>query len=79
MRFYLKLFTVLSIAVFCWSISGYCQNLSRIRAITARPTSDHRATDEMHAIETDVGWDIIVAARPPTTAPATQPDLDEIR
>ena len=73
MRFYIKLFAVLSLAVLCWSASGYCQNLSRIRAIASRPTSDHRATEEMHAIETKVGWDILVAAPPPTTAPTTQP------
>jgi hypothetical protein len=71
MRFYVKLFAVLSLALACYSVSGYCHRLSRIRVMTSRPTSDHRATDEMHALENDVGWDIIVAA--PSTQPSTQP------
>jgi hypothetical protein len=77
MRFYVKLFAVIAVAIGSWSISGYCQNLSRIREMTARPTSDQRATDEMHAIEADIGWDILVAAPPPppTTAPTTQSSI----
>jgi len=72
MRFYVKLIFLLSVAVACWSVSGYCQNLSRIREIASRPSSDHRGTEEMHALENEIGWDTIVAA-PPTTAPSTQP------
>jgi hypothetical protein len=76
MRFYIKLIIILSLALLGWSVSGYLGDLSRIRAITTRPTSDRRATEEMHTIEADIGWDILVAARPPATAPATQPELD---
>jgi hypothetical protein len=73
MRFYIKLIIVLSLALLCWSVSGYWGNLSRIRAITSRPISDRRSTEEMHTIEAGIGWDILVATRPPATAPSTQP------
>jgi hypothetical protein len=71
MRFYAKLFVICLVGFIGFLTSGYGYHLNRIRALTERPTSDHHATDEMHAAEADLGWDIMVAT--PATQPTTQP------
>ncbi len=73
MRFFIKLFFLLSLAVVFYGMSGYCENLSHIRELVARPSSDRRATEEMHAAEGQLGWDVLVAT--PSTQPCTQPSL----
>lgn len=76
MRFFLKLFAVLLVAWVGFQVSGYYQQMSRIRVMTSRPQSDHRATEEMRALESGMGWDIPVATHPATTAPTTRPDTE---
>lgn len=73
MRFYIKLFFLMSLAVVLYGASGYCENLSHIRDLVTRPTSDRHATEEMHAAEGQLGWDVLVAT--PSTQPSTQPSL----